>query len=85
LGFFPVPPSGPGYYSALDWLRGDPRDGPPKYGYPPTSAFSGSFFDADFRYLDKPDNADFDYADPLKRIHLGDNWLFSTGGEIRDR
>src|SRR5437868_6251428 len=40
-----------------------------------------SFFDADFRYLDKPDNKQHDYWDCAKRIHVGDNWLFSTGGQ----
>jgi hypothetical protein len=85
LGNFLMPPTGPGYYSVLDQLRGQLRDGPPKYGYPPLGIMAYSFFDADFRYLDDPKNKDFDYADPLKRVHFGDNWLFSTGGELRDR
>ncbi len=44
-----------------------------------------SFFDADFRYLDNPNNTDTDFFDPLKRVRVGDNWLFSTGGELRNR
>jgi hypothetical protein len=84
-GNFTVPPTGCGYYSVLDQIRGQLRDGAPKYGYPPNAIMANSFFDADFRYLDDPKNKDFDYADPLNRIHLGDNWLFSTGGELRDR
>lgn len=39
------------------------------------------FFNADFRYLDDPSNTSHDFFDPLKRIHLGDNWMFSTGGQ----
>lgn len=85
IGNFPIIPSGPGYYSALDQLCGDYREGPPKYGYPRVGLMQNSFFDADFRYLDDPKNTDHDYADCLKRIHLGDDWLFSTGGDLRYR
>src|SRR5260370_35428923 len=42
-----------------------------------------SFFDADFRYLDDPKNTQHDFFDPIHRVHLGDNWLFNTGGEFR--
>ncbi len=31
LGGFIIPPSGPGYYSFFDWLRGEYREQPPKY------------------------------------------------------
>src|SRR5438105_5268451 len=44
-----------------------------------------SFFNADFRYLDDPDNTQRDFFDCLHRIHLRDNWMFSTGGEVRIR
>ncbi|QJW97503.1 alginate export family protein [Frigoriglobus tundricola] len=85
-GFFPVPPTGPGYYSALDLLRGQALEAPPKYPYPRTSAILPSFFDVDnFAYLDDPKNTEHDFFDPLKRVHLGDNWLFTTGGEFRTR
>ncbi len=44
------------------------------------------FFNADnFGYLDDPNNTEHDFFDPLKRIHLGDNWLFTSGGEFRTR
>lgn len=85
-GFFSVPPTGPGYYSALDQLRGDYLKAPPKYPYPRTSAIFPGFFDVDnFAYLEDPKNTEHDFFDPLKRIHLGDNWLFTTGGEFRTR
>jgi hypothetical protein len=84
-GFFPMLPTGPGYYSLLDALTGNYRDGPPKYPYPRVAAMTNSFFDADFRYLDDPTNAETDFFDPLKRVRVGDNWLFSTGGEVRNR
>ncbi len=85
-GMFPVPPTGPGYYSALDQLRGESLNAPPKYPYPRTGAIFPSFFDADnFAYLDDPKNTEHDFFDPLKRVHIGDNWLFTTGGEFRTR
>src|SRR5262249_20113413 len=67
-GWFLIPPSGPGYYSLLDCVQGNYREKPPKLPYPPLSPFIGSFFDADFRYLEKPDNTQVDWFDPLKRI-----------------
>lgn len=79
-GNFPNPPTGPGYYSLLDALRGDWRESPPKYGYVSFALMQPSFFNADFRYLDDPNNTNHDFFDPLKRIRMGDNWLFSTGG-----
>ncbi len=84
-GNFIVSPTGPGYYSLLDWLEGNYRDKPPKFPWPPFCIDAGSFFDNDFRYLDDPKNTQHDYLDPLKRIHLGDNWLLSVGGEERLR
>ena len=85
LGNFPIPPTGPGVYSVLDAIRGTPPAAPPKYPYPRYGLMGLSFFDADFRYLDDPKNKEYDYADPLKRVPLGSNWLFSTGGELRTR
>lgn len=84
-GNFPNPPKGPGYYSLLDQIRGEYRENPPKYGYPPFALMQFSFFNADFRYLDDPKNTSFDYCDPFKRMHLGNNWLFSTGGQVWNR
>jgi hypothetical protein len=81
LGYFLVAPTGPGYYSFLDWLLDNRPDQPPvmPYGYFPLN--TTPFFDIDFRYLDKPDNTQHDFWDPLKRIHVGDNWLLSIGGQ----
>ena len=84
-GLFLIYPSGPGYYSFRDFLEDNYRDAPPKSPYPPTCITFGSFYDADFRYLDDPKNTQHDLFDPLKRIHLSDNWLLSFGGEERLR
>lgn len=86
IGNFPVPPTGPGYYSLLDQFRSEPLQGPPKYPYPRFGLIQPSFFDVDnFAYLDDPNNTEHDLFDPLKRIRLGDNWLFTTGGDVRAR
>ncbi len=84
-GNFFILPTGPGYYSLLDVVEGNYREKPPKFPYPPFCIDAGSFFDNDFRYLDDPNNTQHDYLDPIKRIHLGDNWLLSFGGEERLR
>lgn len=85
-GFFPVLPTGPGYYSLQDQLRGECLQAPPKYPYPRFGLIQPSFFDTDnFAYLDDPKNTEHDFFDPLKRIRLGDNWLFTTGGDMRSR
>jgi len=85
MGSFPIPPTGPGAYSLLDALRGEELAGPPKYPYPRFGLMAPSFFDADFRYLDDPKNTECDFYDPLKRIRVGDNWMFSTGGSLWNR
>lgn len=86
IGNFSVPPTGPGYYSAMDQLRGEYLQGPPKYPYPRFGLIQPSFFDVDnFSYLDDPKNTEFDVFDCLKRVRCGDNWLFTTGGDIRSR
>lgn len=79
-GDFPIPPSGPGYYSLLDQLTGTCREKPPRYGYPAFGLMAPGIYEADFRYLDDPKNKDHDPFDVLHRIRLGDNWMFSTGG-----
>jgi hypothetical protein len=84
-GWFIIPPPGPGYYSFKDWITGNFREGPPKYPYPPTSIDPDSFFSADYRFLDDPNNTQFDWSDFYKRIHIGDSWLLSFGGEERIR
>lgn len=79
-GNFAIPPSGCGYYSLRDVVFGESREKPPRFPYPPFALMSPSFYDADFRYLDDPSNTQHDLFDALHRIHLGDNFLFSTGG-----
>src|SRR5262249_37842083 len=58
-GNFIIPPTGPGYYSVRDWLEGNYRQNPPVFPYGPFCIFAGSFFDANFNYLDKPNNQQF--------------------------
>src|SRR5262245_17474358 len=84
VGNFPVRPTGEGYYSALDWLLGRQRATPPVFPYSPVGPMFNSFFDANFLYLDKPNNTQFDYLDFLHQIHIRD-WVFNTGGEYRNR
>jgi hypothetical protein len=85
LGDFLIPPSGPGYYSVQDVVKHHRRARPPVFPYPPFSLKPFPFYDADFRYLENPDNTQHDLFDPLKRVHLFDNWLASSGGELRYR
>ena len=85
-GNFPIPPAGPGYYSLFDHIRGDFLNTPPQYPYPRFGLIQPSFYDTDrFAYLDNPKNVEFDFFDPLKRIRMGDNWQFTTGGDFRAR
>jgi hypothetical protein len=84
-GAFLIPPTGPGYYSFLDVLQGDYRDKAPFQPYGRLVFYPTSFYEADFRYLDDPDNQQHDYWDYFKRLHLGDDWLFSTGGQVMIR
>lgn len=79
-GIFPNPPTGPGYYSAMDWLTDTYREKRPPYPYTPFALSSLSFFDADWRYVDSPDH-DADFLERIKRIHVADNWLVATGGQ----
>jgi hypothetical protein len=85
LGFYPVVPTGPGYYSAWDFLTGEYRQKPPPFPWGRISLKPFPFYDTDFRYLDAPDNGYFMWSDFMKRRQIGDEWLFSTGGEFRDR
>lgn len=80
-GVFTVPPSGPGYYSLWDLLTGNERKGPPVAPYAPFALLTTPAFDIDFRYLAKP-GYEKDIFDPVKRIHLGDDWLLSFGGNF---
>ena len=84
-GYFVLFPTDPGYYTGLDQLLGNYREKPPAYPYPRFGLNAFRFYDFSFAYLDKPDNTEHDPLDPLKRIHIGDNWLLSFGGEFRYR
>lgn len=80
-GSFTVPPSGPGYYSLWDLLTGNERKAPPVAPYAPFGLLPVSSFDVDFRYMEKP-GYEKDVFDPVKRIHLGNDWLLSFGGSF---
>jgi hypothetical protein len=84
-GNFVIAPKGPGYYTVLDLLRGRELPDRPHDPYLQWGQNANPFFNADFRFLDNPANTETDILDPIKRIHLGDDFLLSTGGEIRDR
>jgi len=85
LGPRPVLPTGSGYYSILDQLKGECLKAPPKYPYPRFALMPPSNFDVPFNYLDDPKNTEHDYADPLKRMKLGDDWMLSLGGQASGR
>ncbi len=80
-GSFIVPPSGAGYYSLWDLLTGNERKAPPVAPYAPFGLLPVSSFDVDFRYMEKP-GFEKDVFDPVKRIHLGSDWLLSFGGSF---
>jgi hypothetical protein len=80
-GVFPVPPSGPGYYSFMDLLTDTYREKPPALPYGAFALYPPSFFNSDFRYLDKPDNQQHDFFDCTKRIHPTDDTMISFGGQ----
>jgi Alginate export len=79
-GNFFIPPSGPGYYSLVDQLHGRKRDKPQPSAYPAFCIMAPGFFDADFRYLDSVPMEERRWFERLKRIRIGDNFMFSTGG-----
>lgn len=85
LGHFINFPTGPGYYSAADWLTGNYREKAPPFPWGRISLKAQPFYDLDFRYLDDPKNTYHMWSDGLKRRRIGDGWIFSTGGEFRDR
>lgn len=82
-GIFPIPPKeGPAYFSLWDQLTGETRQAPPKSGYAPFAINAWPFFDADWRYVENVSPEERDAVEQLKRIHLADSLLFSTGGEF---
>lgn len=80
-GIFVKPPMGPGYFSLLDLIDGNEREKPQVDPLPPSALTTTPAFDFDFRYLEQPGH-DKDFFDPVKRIHLGSDWLLSFGGSF---
>lgn len=80
-GMFTIAPSGPGYYSLIDQVTGKLRQAPPVSPYAPYALMTTPAFDIDFRYLEKTEH-EKDLFDPIKRIHLGDDFLLSFGGNF---
>lgn len=80
-GAFPITGSGPGYYSAQDWITGTSREKPPAFPYPPFILQPSGNFNNDYRYLDKPDNTQTDFFDLLKRMHPTENTMLTVGGQ----
>lgn len=80
-GNFFIPPTGPGYFSLMDLVHGEQRKAPQPSGYPAFAIIAPPFYDTDFRYLDKIPMEDRRWFERLKRIHMGNDFLFSTGGE----
>jgi len=85
-GIFPIPPNqGPAYFSMWDQLTGQCRQAPPKSGYAPFAINAWPFFDADWRFVESIDPAERTLVEKLKRIHVNDCLMFSTGGEFWSR
>ena len=85
-GIFMVPPSeGPAYFSAWDQVMGQPRQTRPRSGYAPFAINAWPFFDADWRYVESIAPQERTLVESLKRIHLNDCLMFSTGGEFWTR
>jgi hypothetical protein len=86
-GCFFIAPSGPGYYSLRDLLENNYRENAPKYPTSPPflSPDFTPFFNADYRYLDDPKNTQFDFFDPIKRMHPTPYTMITLGGEERLR
>lgn len=80
-GLFLLPPAGSGYYSFWDLITGNKREKPPVAPYAPFALLTTPAYDIDFRYLDNPDH-EKDIFDPVKRMHLGNDWLLSFGGSF---
>ena len=84
-GYFFLFPKGKGYFSLLDVVTDNYRESPPKFGYPRFGLLQFSFFNADWRYLEKPDNQHTDFFDFMKRVPLTDDFRFTSGGDFRIR
>jgi hypothetical protein len=84
-GVFIIQPTGCGYYSALDQLRGEALKAPPKYAYPRFGLIQQPNFDVNWSYLKDAKNTEHDYADPLKWMRVADNVTLTLGGDVRYR
>jgi hypothetical protein len=80
-GMFTMPPSGSNYYTLKDQVTGKKRDAPPVSPFAPYALMTTPAFDLDFRYMEKP-GYEPDLFDPIKRIHLGEDFLLSLGGSF---
>jgi hypothetical protein len=80
-GQFILPPGGAGHYSLWDMVTGNKREKPPVAPYAPFALLTTPAYEIDFRYLDKT-GAEKNFFDPVKRMHLGDDWLLSFGGNF---
>lgn len=85
LGNTIIPPRGTGFYTLWELATGDRREKPPTYPYPRFGIIPWSFYNADWRYLDSADSKDRDFWDFLKRIRIGDDFMFTAGAEWRWR
>lgn len=84
-GMFYIAPDDAGPYSLADALRGIYPAAPPRSGYPPIAGIPPSFFDTDWRYVDTLPPGRRTLVESLKRVHLGDCFLFATGGQVWTR
>jgi hypothetical protein len=80
-GNFWVPPTGPAYYSLADAIADRWHESAPASGYPPFPLIPHSFSDTDWRFVDSILPEDRNVVERLKRVRLGECWLFATGGE----
>ncbi|HBE66754.1 MAG TPA: hypothetical protein DDW52_01265, partial [Planctomycetaceae bacterium] len=85
-GNFPAPNlKGPAYYSIWHVLTDQQLKGPPKSGHSPVAINFWPFFDSDWRFVDEIPWQERNFVEKLKRIHLNDCWLMSTGGQLWTR
>ena len=80
-GMFSIAPTGPGYYSLWDVVTGNERQAPPVAPNAPYALMTTPAFEIDYRYMEKP-GYEKDLFDPLKRIHMGEDFLLSFGGSF---
>ena len=85
VGMFIVPPTGCGYYSVVDQMRGEARKAPPKYPYPRFGLIQQPNYDVNWTYLKDAKNTEHDYADCLKWMPVCDGVTLTVGGDVRYR